>query len=212
MPTLPPSYPAATALSAYVYVMRNSPILYGPLAQHGEGPPPARRLEEGAAGVLTAWVRSGIKMFPRLKAALAEYGDYQEVLVRELPGAVLAELSRLNTAHSDELAAFLGDLSKVKDEANRGVRKVLVNRVAHRLSAGADIEMRSDTDRSLSMTAPRTLYPTDPECRLTLFDLRCRDAERRLRRELAAWRGRARAEEMIDGRVVLVVRSGGATR
>ena len=50
------------------------------------------------------------------------------------------------------------------------------------------------------------------QCLFTLFDLRRPGAERRLRRELAAWRGFARAERLLDGCVVLVILPGGAAR
>jgi hypothetical protein len=62
------------------------------------------------------------------------------------------------------------------------------------------------------MDRAKSLYPDSPRCLLTLFDLRCPDAEQRLCRELVGWRGFARADRLIDGRVVLVVRPGGATR
>jgi hypothetical protein len=60
------------------------------------------------------------------------------------------------------------------------------------------------------MFAPQTLYPTESKCLITLFDLRCPGAKQRLRRELAGWRGFARAERLIGGRVVLVMRPGEA--
>jgi hypothetical protein len=100
MPTLPRSYQAVAVLAAYVHVMRNAPILYAPLAQRGESPPPVRRLEEAAAGVLAAWVRARTKMYGRLRDALAEEGDPQEVLRQELAGAVLAELATLKICQS----------------------------------------------------------------------------------------------------------------
>jgi hypothetical protein len=62
------------------------------------------------------------------------------------------------------------------------------------------------------MDRARPLYLDDLRCLLTLFDLRHRDAEQRLHHELAAWRGCARKEILIDGRAVLVMRPGGAAR
>ena len=60
------------------------------------------------------------------------------------------------------------------------------------------------------MDRARPLYLNDPRCLLTIIDLRHPAAEQRLRRELAAWRGFARAEMLLDGRAVLVMRPGGA--
>jgi hypothetical protein len=62
------------------------------------------------------------------------------------------------------------------------------------------------------MIAPGTLYKTNPECLIVLFDLRCPGAKERLRRELVAWRGFARMEMLTDGRAVLVMRPGGGVR
>jgi len=146
MPTPPISYPAIAKLAAYVNVRRNASVMYAPLTQRGEGPPSERRLEEAALGSLAARVRSPLKMYERLRDALGKEGDPQEVLLHELPGAVMAEVSRLNAADADEYAAFLEDLGKVKNEARRGVHKVLVNRVSHMLSAGLADEKRTDTD------------------------------------------------------------------
>jgi|SRR5215218_4852035 len=146
-PVFSPSYASSAALAAYFHVMRNAPMMYAPLVKRGEGPPPERRLEEAAAGMLAAFVRSGIKMYPRLKAALAEHGDPQEVLLRELPGATMAEIARLNaarTADAEEHAAFLKDLDKVKDQARRDAQNVLVNRVAYSLIANLGDDERGD--------------------------------------------------------------------
>lgn len=67
--------------------------------------------------------------------------------------------------------------------------------------------------KGLRMTlAPEPLYKTEPECLIVLFDLRCPGVEERLRREMAAWRGRARKEMLADGRAALVMRPGGAAR
>ena len=60
------------------------------------------------------------------------------------------------------------------------------------------------------MIAPQTSYPTEPDCLIALFDLRCPGAEQRLRRELAAWRGFARAERLFEDFAVLVILPGGA--
>jgi hypothetical protein len=63
------------------------------------------------------------------------------------------------------------------------------------------------------MNDPATaLYATDPRCLMFLFDLRRPGALQRLRRQLSAWHGCARAEWVADGCVVLVVRPGGAAR
>jgi hypothetical protein len=62
------------------------------------------------------------------------------------------------------------------------------------------------------MDRAKSLYANSPRCLLSLFDLRCPGAAQRLRRELAGWRGSARVERLISGRVVLVVRPGGAAR
>jgi hypothetical protein len=56
------------------------------------------------------------------------------------------------------------------------------------------------------------VYKTKPECLIALIDLQYPGARERLRRELAAWRGFARAEMLTDGRAVLVVYPGGAAR
>jgi DNA-binding CsgD family transcriptional regulator len=146
-PVFPPNYAASAALAAYFHVMRNALIMYAPLVQRGKGPPPERRLEEATLGMLAAFVRSGIKMYPRLEAALAKHGDPQEVLLQELPGAAAAEIARLNAANmanAEEHAAFLKDLDKVKDQARRGAHKVLVNRVAYSLIANLGDDQRGD--------------------------------------------------------------------
>jgi hypothetical protein len=62
------------------------------------------------------------------------------------------------------------------------------------------------------VTAPGTLYRNGPRCLLILIDLQRPGAEQRLHRELAAWRGFARSERLLDGYVALVVRPGGAVR
>lgn len=59
--------------------------------------------------------------------------------------------------------------------------------------------------------APNQLYKTEPKCLIVLFDLRGPGAEQRMRRELAAWRGFARAEMLTDGRAALVMRPGAAS-
>jgi DNA-binding CsgD family transcriptional regulator len=148
-PVYPPSYFASASLAAYFYVMRNAPIMYAPLVQRGKGPPPQRRLEEAALGMLAAFVRSGIKMYPRLEAALAKHGDPQDVLLQELPGAAAAEIARLNAANSEEHAVFLEDLDKVKDRARRGAHKVLINRVAYSLAEGRGNEQPADVPEQL---------------------------------------------------------------
>jgi hypothetical protein len=61
------------------------------------------------------------------------------------------------------------------------------------------------------MDRAKPLYLNNPKCLLTIFDLRCPDAEQRLHRELVAWRGFARAERLFDGRVVLVIQPSGAS-
>jgi hypothetical protein len=61
------------------------------------------------------------------------------------------------------------------------------------------------------MDRAKPLYLNNPRCLLTFFDLRCPDAEQRLHRELVAWRGFARPERLLDGRVVLVIKPGRAS-
>jgi hypothetical protein len=60
------------------------------------------------------------------------------------------------------------------------------------------------------MNRAKSLYPTEPKCLITLFDLRCPDTEQRLHRELEGWGSLAHAERLIGGHVVLVMRPGGA--
>ena len=55
------------------------------------------------------------------------------------------------------------------------------------------------------------LYLHNPRCLRTHFDPRCPGTEQRLRRKLAAWRGFARAEMILDGRAALVMWPGGAS-
>ena len=60
------------------------------------------------------------------------------------------------------------------------------------------------------MIAPQTLYPSDPRCLISLFDLRRLGAEERLRRGVAGWRGSADVEKFYPGWAALVIRPGGA--
>jgi hypothetical protein len=117
------------SISAFLYVMRNAPIAYTSFASAGEGPPGRKRLQEAATGLLTSWVRSRVKSYESLREALREEGDYQGVLLRELPGAVLREIAELEAARSEPVSneALLDELGK------RGVHKVLLNRVANSL-------------------------------------------------------------------------------
>jgi DNA-binding CsgD family transcriptional regulator len=134
-PIPPPNYAASASLAAYLYVMRSAPIMYAPLIQQADEPPGLRQLQGVAAGVLTALVRSQLKMYDRLRVALSRGGDPEKVLLRELPGAVAEELGRLNAAAAgtDEPHAHLDDLQRIKDDRRRNVLKVLTNRVARRL-------------------------------------------------------------------------------
>jgi hypothetical protein len=50
------------------------------------------------------------------------------------------------------------------------------------------------------------------QCLIVLFELRCPEAEQRLRRELAGWGCFTRSEGLIDSFVELVIRPGGAAR
>jgi hypothetical protein len=60
------------------------------------------------------------------------------------------------------------------------------------------------------MNQAKSLFPTESRCLITFFDLRCPDTKQRLRQELAGWNGFAHAERLVAGRVVLVMRPGGA--
>lgn len=113
--------------------MRNAPILYASSngARVGKGPPLSQRLEEAAVGGLAAWVRSRVKMYESLRAALGKLGDPQEVLLQELPGVVLTELAELNAAYSDS-DKFAEVHHKVSE---RGVHRYLTNRVSDHLRA-----------------------------------------------------------------------------
>jgi hypothetical protein len=149
IPRLPRHHQASAALAAYLRVMRNAPIMYAPFAQRGEGPPLGHRLEEAALGGLSAWVRSRTKMHESIRTTLAAVGEPQEVLLRELPGAVLTELADLDAAASDpeKFAALLSEVSE------RGVDRYLTNRVTARLrAAGKDVERSSDLAGQLEGT------------------------------------------------------------
>jgi hypothetical protein len=61
------------------------------------------------------------------------------------------------------------------------------------------------------MFAPQRVYKVVRKCLIVLIDLRRPGAKQRLRRELVAWRGFARAERLFDGRIVLVIQPGGAS-
>ena len=60
------------------------------------------------------------------------------------------------------------------------------------------------------MVPPQRILPDSEECTLALFDFRCPGAKQRLQRELTGWHGFAHAESLVAGRVVLVMRPGGA--
>ena len=62
------------------------------------------------------------------------------------------------------------------------------------------------------ISAPKPFYPKNPECLLTLFDLRSPGAEECLRREQDAWCGTAHVERLTAESSVLIVRPGGARR
>jgi hypothetical protein len=127
-PVFPRSYAASASLAAYFYVMHNGPIMYAGLAR-GDWDAgfakrtyaPRDRLQEAATGLLAAWVRARIKLYPSLKAALSEEGQPQEVLVRELPGAILEELAVISLQSAGGSPA--------------DVCKEITNRVSRRLRA-----------------------------------------------------------------------------
>lgn len=125
------NYTAEAALWAYFYVMRNIPIAIGTGASYREGPPAERRLEELAAGMVSSWVRAGIKMYPSLREALADAGDPQDVLAQELPGAVLAELAKLEPGAAQPDPGTMARLDE--RDGHPGVYKLLVNRVSDHL-------------------------------------------------------------------------------
>lgn len=62
------------------------------------------------------------------------------------------------------------------------------------------------------MDRANELYRNTPRCLLVLFDVKCREVEQRLYREIAGWGSFARIERLTSDRVVLVVQPGGAMR
>jgi hypothetical protein len=127
-PVFPRSYAASASLAAYFHVMRNGPIMYAGLARGDweagftkRSYSPQARLHEAAIGLLASWVRARTKLYPSLKAALSEEGQPREVLVRELPGAILEELAVISSQSAGGPPA--------------DVCKELTNRVSRRLRA-----------------------------------------------------------------------------
>ncbi len=69
------------------------------------------------------------------------------------------------------------------------------------------------TRKGVTMSsAPRGLYPDDPEYSLTIFDVRIPGIAERLHREQAGWGDDADIEALDQDHYVLVVKSGGARR
>jgi hypothetical protein len=60
------------------------------------------------------------------------------------------------------------------------------------------------------MASPQRSLPNRKEWALATFDLWYLGTKQHLHWELAGWRGFARAERLIGGRVVLVMKLGGA--
>jgi hypothetical protein len=56
------------------------------------------------------------------------------------------------------------------------------------------------------------LYPSDPECIITLFDLRDSEAVEQLHRERAAWQECSDIEALTEDCFALILRPGGAQR
>jgi hypothetical protein len=54
-----------------------------------------------------------------------------------------------------------------------------------------------DDERRIRMLSPETLYPTDPECLLVVFDLREPEAGAVLHRQRTAWAEGERLEESL---------------
>jgi hypothetical protein len=149
-PVLPPSHASSAALAAYFQVMRSAPIMYAPLIQQTDEPSGLSQLRGAAVGMLAALVRSQLKMHNRLRIALATEGKPQEVLLRELPGAVADELGRLNAAAAgkEEDDTYPDDLHLIKDDGRRDVVRVLTNRVARRIEAHMSKEASPGAERS----------------------------------------------------------------
>lgn len=127
---------AETTIRAYIYVMRNAPVAHSALASGSHGPPAQERLREAAVGLLSAWVRSQIRMYPGLEAALAEEGKPKEVIREQLPGAVMAEIAELHAAYSDP-----NRMTELMEEiGQRGVYAVLRNRAVSRLRTGGSAQ------------------------------------------------------------------------
>jgi hypothetical protein len=61
------------------------------------------------------------------------------------------------------------------------------------------------------MDRTRPLFLNKSRCPIMLFDPRYSSIEQRLRRELAAWRGFAHAQSLLDGCGVLVFQPRGAS-
>lgn len=166
--------PAQAALEAYLFVMRNAPIIYGTYASRREGPPGERRLEEAAAGILSSWVRSGLKQYGDLQKALSEEGSPEGVLIRELPGAVLAEYAEMYAENTDPSS---GDQTSALREQVREPYKELRNRVANRLRTSG-----GEAERLLQHSAKLA----QPEADFDLEDFELRETLRQQLRQLEA--------------------------
>jgi hypothetical protein len=62
------------------------------------------------------------------------------------------------------------------------------------------------------MIAPRPSYQNDPECLITLFDLRQPEAVEQLHRGRAIWQEDSDIEALDEDHFILVVRPGAARR
>jgi hypothetical protein len=80
----------------------------------------------------------------------------------------------------------------------------------HTHKKGGPATAPEDAERSFSGIGATGNSTNSEECTLALFVLRCASTKQRLHWELAGWRGFAHAERLVAGRVVLVMRPGGA--
>ncbi len=68
------------------------------------------------------------------------------------------------------------------------------------------------TRKEIKVNGSRTLYPSNTECIITLFDVRNAGAAERLGYEIVAWRERTRLYALGPQTYALVIRPGGARR
>lgn len=108
--------------------------------------------------MLASWVRSRIKVSESLKAVLKEEGNHQEVLLRELSGALLSEIAELESARSEPESneALLDELGE------RGVHKVLVNRVARRLRTSGSAQKAEAREERARKSGHEAAYVSPP--------------------------------------------------